>query len=223
MNGFILPSASSPSGERIIHEAKGALRERDRLNDLSYPCDSTIGFPTQPGSERESRTAGPDAPKWFVVYTAPRHEKRVARHFQAREVQCFLPLYFAERRWNDGSRVRLELPLFPGYIFVRTDRKGRALTLQTPGVLYFVGGTGGEPAIFSDDLIGSLQRELPLRRAEPHALLLEGVKARIHSGPLTGMQGVVLRRKGNCRVVLTLDSIKQSFAVEVSLEELELL
>lgn len=172
---------------------------------------------------RESGGHEPDAPKWFVVYTSSRHEKSVAQHFHTRQVQCFLPVYVSERRWNDGSKVRLELPLFPCYIFVRTDRKGRTRVLQTPGALYFVGGTGREPAVFPEEMIRSLQQELPLRRPEPHEWLVEGVKARIRSGPLTGMEGVVVRRKGNYRVVLTLDSIKRSFAVEVSSEELELL
>lgn len=198
-------------------------QEKKTLSALSSAHDPTIRFPSQRAAAEISGADELGAPRWLVGYTAPRHEKRVAQHFYARQVQCFLPVYSTERRWNDGSRVRLELPLFPSYIFVRAAREARVRALQTPGVLYFVTGTGGEPAVFPDSLIESLQQELPRRRTEPHGLLLEGVRARIRSGPLTGMEGVVVRRKGNYRVVLTLDSIKQSFAVEVSIEELEFL
>ena len=81
---------------------------------------------------------------WFAVSTTPRHEKRVAQHFGLREVECFLPLYRSQRRWNDGSKVALDLPLFPGYIFVRIGRKERTRVLQVPGVLALVAGTGRE-------------------------------------------------------------------------------
>jgi len=199
-----------------------ASREDESLSDFAQPRCSDAGFPPKVASTGESDTGILGDPDWFVVYTTSRHEKRVAQHFQAREVQYFLPVYCAERRWNDGSRVRLELPLFPCYVFVRTNRKERTRVLQTPGVLSFVAGTGGEPAVFPENLIESLRQELPRRRAEPHALPLHGMKARIRSGPFTGMEGIVVRTKGGYRAVLTLDSIKQSFAVEVSIEELEL-
>jgi transcription antitermination factor NusG len=160
---------------------------------------------------------------WFAVSTTPRHEKRVAQHFGLREVECFLPLYRTQRRWNDGSKVALDLPLFPGYIFVRIGRKERTRVLQVPGVLALVAGTGREPAALCESEIEALRSGICQVRAEPHPLLRTGQKARIRSGALAGMAGVIVRMKNSMRVVLTLELIMQSIAVEVDCSDLEML
>jgi transcription antitermination factor NusG len=150
-----------------------------------------------------------------------RHEKRIAQHFEVRQVEFFLPLYRASRRWNDGSNVSLDLPLFPGYIFARVGRRERSRVLQIPGVLSLVAGTGRVPAALSESEICALRFGLEERRAEPHPLLTVGQKARIRSGALSGMSGVVVRIKGALRVVLTLEMIMKSIAVEVDSADLE--
>ena len=91
------------------------------------------------------------------LYTASRHEKRVAQHLGQREIEFYLPLYKAERRWADGSRVTLDLPLFPGYLFVHIRRSERSRVLGVPGALSVVGGTGGEPASLPDATIEALR------------------------------------------------------------------
>jgi transcription antitermination factor NusG len=159
--------------------------------------------------------------QWYAVYTAPRHEKAVARHFLQREIQHYLPLYRAERHWSDGSRVVVELPLFPGYIFVCIPRCARACVLSVPGTLSIIAGTGGEPAVLPDAVIETLRGGLLVRLAEPHPLLTVGERVRIRSGALMGMEGVIVRSKKGARVVLTIESIMRSIAVEVPGEDLE--
>jgi transcription antitermination factor NusG len=160
-------------------------------------------------------------PKWFAVYTISRHEKRVAQHLTQREIEYYLPLYRSQRKWSDGSRVTLELPLFPGYLFVRIKKTERVRVLDVPGALAVVGGTGREPVALPDDAIDALRTGLHLRRAEPHPLLTVGQRARIRSGALAGMEGVVVRMKNSLRVVLTLEHIQRSIAVEVGSDDLE--
>jgi len=158
---------------------------------------------------------------WFAAYTTARHEKSVARHFQQREIEHFLPLYRSARRWSDGSRVTLDLPLFPGYIFVHIPRSERVRVLEVPGVLTIVAGTAGEPAALPDAAIEAMRSGLEERQAEPYPLLTAGQRARIRSGALAGMEGVVVRSKSGLRVVLTIEHIQRSFAVEVAAEDLE--
>jgi transcription antitermination factor NusG len=160
-------------------------------------------------------------PNWFAVYTTSRHEKRVAEHFSHREIEHYLPLYRAERKWKDGSRVTLDLPLFPGYIFVHIAKTERVRVLSVPGALAVVGGTGREPAPLPDAAIEALRCGLELRAAEPHPLLTVGKRARIHSGAFAGMEGIVVKKKNSFRVVLTLEQIMRSIAVEVDEGELE--
>jgi transcription antitermination factor NusG len=170
--------------------------------------------------QREALNSGVE-PRWFAVYTTCRHEKRVAQHLAQREIEHYLPLYRSARKWRDGSKVTLELPLFPCYLFVRIPRSGRVNVLSVPGALTVVGGTGKEPAPLAESAIEALRTGLREHKIEPHQLLRVGEMARIRSGAFAGMKGVVLRRKGGCRIVLTLEQIMQSVAVEVDEEDLE--
>jgi len=146
---------------------------------------------------------------WFAVYTTSRHEKRVAEHLSRREIEHFLPLYQSERKWKDGSRVTLNLPLFPGYIFVHILRAERIRVLSLPGALAVVGGTGREPSPLPDDAIEALRNGLERRQAEPHPLLTVGQRARIRSGAFAGMEGIIVKRKTGFRVVITLELIQK--------------
>lgn len=177
-------------------------------------------FPAdEPGRENQPEIY--IVPNWFAIYTSPRHEKRVGQYLNVREIEHYLPLYSVRRKWNDGSQVTVDLPLFPGYLFVRIDRRERVRVLEVPGVLSFVGGTGRQAASLAEAEIDALRIGLPLRKAEPHPLLTVGQRARIRSGSLAGLEGVVLRLKNSLRIVLTMDLIMQSVSVEVAAAELE--
>lgn len=164
---------------------------------------------------------GAEACRWLALYTASRHEKRVAEHLGQREIEFYLPLYKSQRKWADGSRVTLDLPLFPGYLFIHIQRSQRSRVLGVPGALRVVGGTGGEPAWLPDATIEALRSGLEARLVEPHRLLTAGQRVRIRSGALAGFEGIVVRSKNNLRVVLTVEHIMQSYAVEVGADDLE--
>ncbi len=161
-----------------------------------------------------------ESPKWFAVYTTPRHEKAVAKHFEFRRIESFLPLYMEMHRWKNGCRVNVEQPLFPGYVFARIGRRDSTQVRSVPGVLLIV-GSGREPLPLPDFEVEALRSGLHLRKFEPHPYLVVGEKARIKSGSLAGMVGVLARKKNNLRVVLTLELIMRSVAVEVDADELE--
>ncbi|MFZ0312373.1 MAG: UpxY family transcription antiterminator [Candidatus Korobacteraceae bacterium] len=181
--------------------------------------DSTA--PHKPSPELSSGGSLPEQPtKWFAAYTTPRHEKVVARHLQSRHIEAFLPLYSSVRRWKNGCRVAVEQPLFPSYLFVHIPRREAVKVLQIPGVVSLV-SAGREPAALPSAEIESLRSSLPLRHFEPHPYLVVGEKVRITAGSLEGMVGVLIRRKNDCRVVLTLELIMQSVAVEIGIDEIE--
>jgi transcription antitermination factor NusG len=160
-----------------------------------------------------------DEPVWLAAYTTPRHEKMVARHLHVRSVEHFLPLFKTVRSWKNGCKVEVEFPVFPNYVFVRTARGLSSQLLAVPGVVAFA-GSGRLGAAIPDDEIEWLRKELPLRKFEPHPYLAVGSKVRIESGPLTGASGILLRKKSGLRVVLSVDLIRQSVAVEVDASEI---
>lgn len=159
-------------------------------------------------------------PHWYAVYTSPRHEKKVREHLGLRCVESFLPLFRSVHRWKNGCKAQVELPLFPGYVFVNIPRSERVRVLDAPGVLSFV-GPKGEPARLSDVEIETLRSGLHLQRFEPHHGLAVGQKVRISAGPLLGLEGVLVRNANGLRVVITVNLIQQSVAVELDANAVE--
>ena len=160
------------------------------------------------------------SPRWFAVYTTPRHEKQVSESLTQRRIETFLPLYRTARHWQKSRPVVLELPLFPTYVFVRITRQARGAVLSMPGVLSIV-GSPREPWPLPDFEIEALRSGLLERKIEPHPYLTVGERVRIKGGVMTGVEGVLVRKKNNFRVVLSLDNIMQSVAVEVDADDIE--
>lgn len=158
--------------------------------------------------------------RWYAAYTSANLEKRVAEQLGVREVEHFLPLYASVRRWKD-RRVRLERPLFPGYVFVRMVLRDRLQVLQAPGVARLV-GFGRTPAELPEEEIEALRIGLASGvRAEPHPYLRVGRRVRVIGGPLQGLEGTIVRRKNRSRFVLSFDLIQRSVAIEMNAMDLQ--
>lgn len=158
--------------------------------------------------------------RWYAAYTCAQHEKRVAEQFTKRALENFLPQYESVRRWKD-RRVKLQLPLFPGYVFVRIALCDRLRALETPSVVRLV-GFNGRPTALPDKEMEALRACVAARlAAEPHAYLTVGRRVRIKTGPLAELEGVLIRKKNSLRVVLSLDLIARSAAVEVDAADVE--
>jgi len=151
---------------------------------------------------------------WYAAYTSSRHEKTVAEHLRQREVECFLPLYETVRRWNNG-RHRVQLPLFPSYVFVRMGVRDKLRVLQVPGLSQLVTFQGA-PAALPDSEIETLRTALAAGvSAQPYRYLHVGSRVEICHGPLQGLRGVLLRHQAQFRVVLSVEMIMRSIVVEV--------
>jgi transcription antitermination factor NusG len=158
--------------------------------------------------------------RWFAAYTSPRHEKHVSQQMERRGIQNFLPLYKSVRRWKD-RRKELELPIFPGYLFVRMTLRERVNVLQVPGVVHLV-SFQGRPAPVPDSDIEMLKRQLSQSgRLQPHPFLTVGRRVRVTGGPMSGMEGILARKKDKVRVVLSIELIQRAVAVEVDLSDIE--
>lgn len=151
---------------------------------------------------------------WLAACVRSRHEKKVAQQLENGALQCFLPLYESVHRWKD-RRATVNLPLFPGYVFARIAPAERMRILATPGVVKLV-TFQGQPAAIPDAEIDSLRHLCANEaRVEPHPYLKIGRRVRINHGPFAGTEGILLRRKGRFRFVLSLDLIARSVAMEI--------
>jgi transcription termination/antitermination protein NusG len=159
-------------------------------------------------------------PRWFAVHTRSRHEKSASEQLRSREVETFLPLYQSTRRWRNGDH-NVQLPLFPGYTFVHIPLKDRLHVLKVPGVVRIV-GFNGAPVPLEDEEVEGLRSALASGiKAAPHPYLTVGRRVRITAGPLNGQHGILVRRKGALRVILSITLIQRSVLVDLGINELE--
>ncbi len=157
---------------------------------------------------------------WYALHTRHQHEKAVAQILSNKGFEIFLPLYPVAHRWQDRTK-QLLLPLFPCYVFLRGELEHRLQILTTPGVHTIV-GWAGRPAIISQAEIDAVRRVVESSlRVEPHPFLKCGDWVRVRSGPLQGLEGILVRKKNLFRLVLSVELLGRSAAVEVDVRMVE--
>lgn len=184
-----------------------------RLADLA----KSAFFVHFPGVVMHFSDMGP----WFALQVVPKHEKSVDSILEYRGYNHFLPTYRARRRWSDRVRF-VEQPLFPGYVFCKSQRNLMEVIRSSPGIIRIV-AFGGKPLPVPDKEIEALQQIVCGKReysAFPY--LSVGQKVQVISGPLTGISGTITQFKNRDRLVISLDVIMKSVSVEIDQSEVAL-
>jgi transcription antitermination factor NusG len=151
---------------------------------------------------------------WYALHTRYQHEKVVTQILTNKRFEVFLPLYSAVHQWRDRAR-ELSLPLFPCYVFVKGGLDRRLDILTTPGIINWV-GIGAGPSLIPDEEIEVVRRVIERSlKVEPHPYLICGDRVRIKSGALAGIEGILVRKKNLYRLVLSVEILERSAAVEV--------
>jgi len=157
---------------------------------------------------------------WWALYTRHQHEKVVAKMLSEKGFEVFLPLYESMRRWKDRKKW-LSLPLFPCYVFVRGGLQRRLQVVTTPGV-HMILYNGDQVAIIPEAEIDSIRIALEGHvQVEPHPFLKCGERVRVTRCTLEGVEGILVRKKNLCRLVLSVEMLAQSVAVEIDASDVE--
>jgi transcription antitermination factor NusG len=151
----------------------------------------------------------------YAVQTRPRHEKRVAEQLRSKSLEAFLPVHRCRHKWKNGVTADVEFPLFPCYLFARAPLQERTDLVRLPGIVGLAASTS-RPTAIPDQEIETLRQLTETFRAEPHPFLDAGDPVRIVAGPLAGLEGILTRRKQEFRLVLSVQIIMRSIAIEVS-------
>ncbi|HVB55253.1 MAG TPA: UpxY family transcription antiterminator [Candidatus Acidoferrales bacterium] len=160
--------------------------------------------------------------RWYAVYTCANHEKSVARQLDLLSIETFLPLYERVSRWKD-RRIRLQSPLFPGYVFVRIPLLEKLRVLEVPSVARLV-GFNGQPTPLPEGELDVLRRGLRAGLyAEACPYLQVGRRVRVRSGPLQGLEGILKKKKTTFRFVISMELIQRSISVEMDAADLDVL
>lgn len=158
--------------------------------------------------------------EWHAIRVRPRWEKIVAEALRGKQYEEYLPLYRKRNRWSDRQKD-VDLPLFPGYVFCRAELSGRPLLVTTPGVIGIL-RFGNIPAIVSQQEIEAIRAVIQSgASAEPWPYLREGQRVRVNRGALAGVEGILIRTKSDWRVVLSVEVLCRSVAVEIYREWVE--
>ena len=151
---------------------------------------------------------------WFAVQTRVGREGSVASILDAKWYDVFLPLFESHHQWSDRVKTSMA-PLFPGYVFCRGASEAIGRIVTTPGVCRIV-GFGKTPAVVDDNEIESIRRitasGLPVC---PYQYLHAGQRVTIADGPLSGLEGIVLRAGGQHRLVVSVNLLRRAVAVQL--------
>ena len=158
----------------------------------------------------------PNEQRWYAVVCRSRHEKLVATALSNTGIANLLPTVSEVHYWSDRRKL-VETPLFPGYVFVRIldSTQAQLRVVKTSGVVRFVGNSHG-PLEIPDKEINDVQAVLDQRtKCSPYPFLRLGQRVRICGGALDGIEGVLVGRDADRKLVISIEIIQRSLAVSV--------
>jgi transcription antitermination factor NusG len=157
-----------------------------------------------------------EEPRWYAIQTRCRFEKKVATQLQNKGIETFLPLVKEVHRWSDRRQV-IELPLFPGYGFVRASLSPycQLRIVQTAGVYGFI-AMNGLPAPIPDRQIEDVQRLLSHEiSCKAYPFLRAGQRVRIRGGCFDGLEGILVSENEDHSLVISIEAIQRSLAIRI--------
>ena len=158
----------------------------------------------------------PLQPQWYALYTRSRFEKKLLYELVSRDVEVFLPMREILSRWKDRKK-KIWIPLFPGYIFVNHVHtpENRYGVLNIPGAVCFVDACGRANPI-PEEQIMAIRRFLETNLSvDPYPYIQVGTQVAVIAGPLAGIRGILVEKRGGFRFILQVDLIRQAISVEI--------
>src|SRR5271168_5382130 len=151
---------------------------------------------------------------WYALQVRTRYERAVAEYLSGLDYEWFLPVCKDRKRWSDRIK-EVELPLFPGYLFCRFDVENRLPILKTPGVVQLV-GYNRQPVPVDESEIFAIQTLVSSGVPnQPCSFVEVGDRVAIATGPLRGLEGILVESRGRHKFVLSVSLLQRSVAVEV--------
>lgn len=163
--------------------------------------------------------AGTCPKAWYALRLAANREFKVQAALDALEIASFLPCWTEKVKWTDREKL-VTRPLFPGYVFIASEcREDLLAALRVPGVVQLLPNSFN-PAPVGDNEIEDVRRVVALKLNARPAEFISGQQVVIDSGPLAGIKGTVVRTRGECHVVVSIEMLRRSIRVELDSDTL---
>ena len=152
---------------------------------------------------------------WIAVYTKSRHEQIVVNELNKKNIESYCPMFKERRQWSDRKKW-VHFPLFRSYVFANIEINENIYVLQTIGVNKIV-KFQEKISIIPDQVIDNIKNIIEGGyNVEQTDYFIKGDEVRVVSGPLKGLDGVVLDLRGANKIIIKIESIQQAFSVEIS-------
>lgn len=159
--------------------------------------------------------------EWYTIHTRSRHEKKVDLFLSGKGIETFLPLIHTFSRRVDRKKY-IDIPLFPGYLFVHIEEENLQNVKYTRGVARILGTDIDKPTPVPDKQILDIKTIIESGvKLDPFPYLKKGRCVRVKSGPLKGVEGILLERKGGYKIVISIDLLQKGAAAEVYIADVE--
>ena len=159
--------------------------------------------------------------KWIAVYTKSRHEQIVINELSKKDIESFCPMFKERRQWSDRKKW-VHFPLFRSYVFARIQLKENIFVLQTIGVNKIV-KFQNKISIIPDQVINDIKNIVDGGyKIQQVDYFIKGDEVSVVSGPLKGVNGIIQDLKGDSRLIMKVEAIRQAFSIEISSEQLKL-
>ena len=159
-------------------------------------------------------------PCWYALHTRSRHEKVARDQLTAKGITNLLPLWHKRSKWKDRIKI-VDVPLFNGYIFGYFPLKQKIDVLQSIGVVRIV-SFEGKPVPVPEEQIQAVQTMMKQHmHYDPHPFLEEGMRVRVKRGVMAGAEGILITKRQHYRLVISVDLIRQSVAVDIDSADVE--
>ena len=159
--------------------------------------------------------------KWIAIYTKSRHEQIVINELSKKDIESFCPMFKERRQWSDRKKW-VHFPLFRSYVFARIHLKENIFVLQTIGVNKIV-KFQNKISIIPDQVINDIKNVVDGGyKIQQVDYFIKGDEVNVVSGPLKGVNGIIQYLKGDSRLIMKVEAIRQAFSIEISSEQLKL-
>ena len=159
--------------------------------------------------------------KWIAIYTKSRHEQIVINELSKKDIESFCPMFKERRQWSDRKKW-VHFPLFRSYVFARIHLKENIFVLQTIGVNKIV-KFQNKISIIPDQVINDIKNIVDGGyKIQQVDYFIKGDEVSVVSGPLKGVNGIIQDLKGDNRLIMKVEAIRQAFSIEISPEQLKL-